>query len=235
MTEVAPQSFNLPPLGALGEPYTPEDTIPISFAELTPEVAGEVLARRGFLIVDGVPEAAPDGDSSGTAICFMVAGRAGIDGSAAITPAQYAAGGGQAHHYASAANLISPSATPTHSTFDTTRAQEVHTDGTHETIGQIAHAVLYCRRPAVEGGNNRIYNLAAAYYHLADIDPEAAAALMEANAFGRYSPRREEHVTYDRCLDLAQTVELFLGIARTLQDLTHPIQPSVGGSKQWHI
>ncbi|MEK7594113.1 MAG: TauD/TfdA family dioxygenase [Patescibacteria group bacterium] len=185
MTNV--RDIKLPDLGKMAAVYQPVDAAAINWQEASPELAEQRLADRGFMIIGNVPQPDTSDENFGTEVCLSIAQRLGISTNDPVTPKQYV-GDEAASMYRAAANLISPVESPDHGTFDSNRKQEVHTDGTHESIGKIGNSLLYCHRPAKQGGANRIYNLAAGFYDLAAIDQEAAYSLMLPEAFGRYSP-----------------------------------------------
>lgn len=72
-----------------------------------------------------------------------------------------------------------------HRAFQTTNNQELHSDGTLEEIGQIKTSTLFCVNPAVEGGDNLIFNSVAAFFSLWKMSPDIASSMLDENALRR--------------------------------------------------
>ncbi|WP_331761137.1 TauD/TfdA family dioxygenase (plasmid) [Nocardia sp. NBC_01377] len=74
-----------------------------------------------------------------------------------------------------------------HPSFDSTKGQPLHSDGTLESIGEVKTSLLLCVQPAHSGGTTFFVNTTAIFAELADSDPAAAAALMHPHALVRVS------------------------------------------------
>jgi Taurine catabolism dioxygenase TauD, TfdA family len=72
-----------------------------------------------------------------------------------------------------------------HRAFQTTNNQELHSDGTLEKIGKIRTSTLFCINPAVEGGDNIIFNSVAAFFSIWKMSPEIASSMLNENALKR--------------------------------------------------
>jgi len=65
-----------------------------------------------------------------------------------------------------------------------TRHCNWHTDATYYGSDKTIQALfLLCKRPAVEGGSNKVLDHEVLYIHLRDKDPDALAVLMNRNCF----------------------------------------------------
>lgn len=84
---------------------------------------------------------------------------------------------------------ISPLPKSPHGEFDTNKAQGIHFDGTLEPMGTIRTAMLYCHRPAKEGGENTLYNIVGALYDLYHKDPSLVYHLFDPSALTKFSPK----------------------------------------------
>lgn len=74
-----------------------------------------------------------------------------------------------------------------HPVFHTGAAQGWHTDGLLEDIGTIRTTLLYCVRPAHQGGRTQLLNVGRVFDELRVEDPEAADVLLRDTILGRRS------------------------------------------------
>lgn len=75
----------------------------------------------------------------------------------------------------------------------TTRHVRWHTDATYYGSDKTIQALfLLCKRPAVEGGSNKLLDHEVLYIQLRDKDPEALRVLMEKNCFKYRNPSTGE-------------------------------------------
>jgi Taurine catabolism dioxygenase TauD, TfdA family len=82
-----------------------------------------------------------------------------------------------------------------HRAFQTTKNQELHSDGTLEEIGQIKTSTLFCINPAVQGGENLIFNSVAAFFSLWKRFPDMASSMLDENALKRQDIGRTNRVS----------------------------------------
>jgi alpha-ketoglutarate-dependent taurine dioxygenase len=75
----------------------------------------------------------------------------------------------------------------THPGFASDTAQCMHVDGLLEPIGAIRTSLLYCVRPAAEGGRTILFDACAVLERLADSNLEAAEALLADNVLERFA------------------------------------------------
>ncbi len=87
------------------------------------------------------------------------------------------------------ATTISPMPRSPHGEFDSNKAQGIHFDGTLEAINIIRTAMLYCHQPAIEGGENTIYNVVGALYDLYQRDINLVYPLFDPHALTKFSPK----------------------------------------------
>ncbi len=77
----------------------------------------------------------------------------------------------------------------------TNRPIHWHTDGYYNTPeAQIRSLMLYCERPAAEGGENALLDHELAYLHLRERDPALVAALMHPQAMTIPANRVADHI-----------------------------------------
>lgn len=75
----------------------------------------------------------------------------------------------------------------------TTRHVRWHTDATYYGSDKTVQALfLLCKRPAVEGGNNKVLDNEILYILLRDKDPDALRVLMNKNCFKYKNPKTGE-------------------------------------------
>lgn len=74
-----------------------------------------------------------------------------------------------------------------HPVFTSGEAQGWHTDGLLDEIGSIKTTLLYCVRPAAEGGHTTLLNSGRVFHELRSSDPEAANVLTDPSILGRRS------------------------------------------------
>ncbi|GAA1382995.1 TauD/TfdA family dioxygenase [Catellatospora chokoriensis] len=67
---------------------------------------------------------------------------------------------------------------PAHPSFGRSTAQDLHSDGTLQEIGEVATTLLHCVRPAAQGGDTTLFNSVGAFIALHEHDPAAAAAML---------------------------------------------------------
>lgn len=72
-----------------------------------------------------------------------------------------------------------------HPAFESRSALDLHTDGTLQRAGEIPSAILYCVRPAAEGGESTVFAAVDAFLGLAAEEPELAAPLLDPRSLTR--------------------------------------------------
>lgn len=76
---------------------------------------------------------------------------------------------------------------PAHPAFASRTPLELHTDGTLQPIGQVPTALLYCVRPAYQGGETLLFHATGAFLALAAAEPRLAGALLDERALARHA------------------------------------------------
>jgi hypothetical protein len=82
---------------------------------------------------------------------------------------------------------IGAHAAASHPAFGQASAQQLHSDGTLQRIGEIKTTIMLCVQPAASGGVSQLFNAAGAFALLLHQDPEAAATLTAAEVLIRTS------------------------------------------------
>jgi len=75
--------------------------------------------------------------------------------------------------------------TQNHRGFSSNEVQEIHVDGTLESIGNIPTTMMLCQSQGVNGGESRIFNSVGAFCQLASEQPKLAKALSSDQALTR--------------------------------------------------
>jgi hypothetical protein len=130
------------------------------------------------------------------------AAQALIDLSAALelgpsfVPPLYNSPGTQGFYDALGVNLLTAAASahqPSHPTFESRAALELHSDGTLQAMGEIPSAILFCVTPAERGGETTIFHGANAFLHLARERPDLTCALLDDRALTRHATVNGSH------------------------------------------
>lgn len=141
---------------------------------------GEAVAqldRYGFVVVDTQARNDPETALRQLASWFGLG--------EPYVPELYRKGAGAA--FGAAFSDIKQKAGGRHPGFLTDSAQPFHVDGLLEPLGRIRTSMLYCQRPAKQGGRTVLFNASLAYRRLLDHDPEAAKTLLDPNVLERVS------------------------------------------------
>lgn len=163
--------------------------------------SGEVVdryERHGFAVIQVGPEpVTPD---------TLLALAEAFDLGEAFVPPLYRRNGSNPTSVSriSAASNVG-TADATHPSFGRALGQELHCDGTLQSIGFIKASLLLCESPAAGGGHTTLFNASAAFVQLAAVDMPAAAALMSPGALVRQA-------------NINGSTELNVGPVFTLQD-----------------
>jgi|GEM_PF-5050446 len=103
------------------------------------------------------------------------------------TPKQYSAKERE-QFYKKGVNKIVAGDTKLHSNFYSASNQKIHADGTLDPFNAVRTAMLYCVKPAIEGGENSVFNLVGALFDLHKENPKLAEALFQRDALTKFSP-----------------------------------------------
>jgi hypothetical protein len=86
-----------------------------------------------------------------------------------------------------------PDVTPiTQRAFYSTLNQELHVDGTLQSLGEIPTSLLACKKPAIEGGETIIFNAVGAFVYIVEQRPELATPLLDERCLIRTNVNRSE-------------------------------------------
>ncbi|MET7286377.1 TauD/TfdA family dioxygenase [Streptomyces sp. NPDC005573] len=88
---------------------------------------------------------------------------------------------------------IVPRADSNHPGFGSDQAQPFHVDGLFDPVGAIRSSMLYCVRPAVEGGRTIVFNASAVFMALREQDPAAAKVLLGEGVLERLATIPDVH------------------------------------------
>lgn len=109
--------------------------------------------------------------------------------------------------------------------FQSRDGQNLHCDGTLQSLGQILTTVMLCVRPAASGGATILFDAATAFGELCASDPEAAKQLTHPGALMRTSTLAAGHATAGPAFAWRES-RVITRYSVTATDTYHPRQPN---------
>lgn len=143
---------------------------------------------------------------------------------AAYTPGHYQA----SPHTQRGVSRLTASDDPAHP-FQDRDGQNLHSDGTLQSLGQIATTVMMCVRPAHTGGDTLLFNAIDAFTALHDQDSDAAAQLLHPKALLRTSDLAGSLSTAGPAFGWDSSGAPISRYSLTSTDTYHPSEPARRG------